>query len=1161
MYLKKLELCGFKSFADKTTLTFERGVSAIIGPNGCGKSNISDSIRWCLGEKRTKSMRTKAMQDVIFGGTKTRSAAGMAEVTLVFDNSQNMIPIDYSEVAITRKLFRSGESEYFINKTQCRLKDIIDLFLDTGIGTGGYSIIEQNKVEELVMANPETRREFFEEAAGVAKYKVRREDTLHRLKNIEIDLSRLEDSLKIFEGQIKQLDQQAKKAKQCKKYKEDLAKYEIAEVVNNLARGYQELEKLKAQIEPKVREYETTNVTLHQLEAEQQDLRLAQTENNEKYISLNSEYSDLKTESALADAKIKNLQQKDADLIQEQDRLRVEIEDAQEKILKYEEDLKNVNTADDGIEAEVAGLKQETEQKFEKYNLIKQQVTDLETQEDQSRTKLDYIDQKKNTLINSKTSIIQEQAEAAATVSSIGRNIERLNNDVAPANQEIASFEQKLQEAQNSLKEIETKVEASKQVVLNIDTEIESLKDKEIEYNKEIAGLESKISTIKEMDAENPIKAAINAVKSLGYIKYSVGEIISPDLDRIDIVANALGDKIDYLICDTMQQAEDAIKYLLDNNLCKLSFLVSENIPKDITVQKSTDSAVEAVELFKMLNCLPEYENVGKFISDGIFVNNDKIYSKAVVSGGAKNVSDKPVLVEEQIKKIQQTIEKTKQELENLSKEIDNKEDTKLNISFEDRDNNNLKIRIGAQIENLQETIKQRKADISDTATEIENLQKEKIEKQQILNTVNEKIADIDQQLSDMETESVTLNETLSKIEQEIDALRNQEEQANQEYIDISNNYERRKSDLEHRATGQKYITDNIDNLKSQIEQKTNRTAEIETELQNIQTNQETETSNIQKYSETMTQKETELQIVIGDRDRIQGEIDAKETVISETRTKVAQLNDEVNSLQSDQRSYNTQKDILEAQIKETYGKTYEEIKDQYIGVEVDKEEIARLKKKIESFGAINWSAEEEYESLSQRYDFIQSQQKDLLKAKQDLEETIKKINETTIVNFKKTFDAVRENFRTLYKKVFGGGDADLILTDENNLLESGVDIKAQPPGKNVKNIMQCSGGEKAFTAVALLFSFFMVKPSPFCILDEVDAPFDDANVGRYNNIIREFAQKTQFMVVTHNKRTMEMADTLYGVTMEQQGVSKIISVRMNKDSEKEIDQILSTKQ
>lgn len=1155
MYLKKLELCGFKSFADKTVLTFEKGVSAIIGPNGCGKSNISDSIRWCLGEKRTKSMRTKAMQDVIFGGTKKRAAAGMAEVTLTFDNSQNMIPIDYSEVAITRKLFRSGESEYFINKTQCRLKDIIDLFLDTGIGTGGYSIIEQNKVEELVMANPETRREFFEEAAGVAKYKVRREDTLHRLKNIEIDLSRLDDSLKIFEGQIKQLDQQAKKAKQCKKYKEDLAKYEIAEVVNNLARGYKEIENLKAQIEPKEREYETTNVTLHQLEAEQQDLRLAQTENNDKYVALNNEFSDLKTESALADANVKNLQQKDADLIQEQDRLRVEIEDAQEKIKVYEQDLQNVNTADDGIEADVEKLKQETDQKLEKYNLIKQQLSDLEKNEDDTRTKIDELDQKKDTLINSRTAIIQEQAEAGATVSSIDRNIERLNNDIAPANEEIASFEQELQDAQNYLKEIESKVEASKQVVLNIDTEIDNLQNKEIEYNKKIAGLEAKISTIKDMDAENPVKAAINAVKSLGYIKYTVGEIISPDLDKIDVVANALGDKLDYLICDTIQQAEDAIKHLLDNNLCKLSFLISEKIPNDIQVQQSSDSAVE---LFKILNCLSEYEKVGKFISNGIFINNDKIYSNAVVSGGAKNVSDKPVLVEEQIKKMQQEIEGLKTDLENLNKEIDSKEDAKLNISFEDREIEKSKLTKQAQIQIIEEKINGRKADISDTATEIENLKKEKEEKQQILDTVNEKIADIEQQSSDIENELISLNETLSKTEQEIDALRNQEEQANQEYIDSSNNYERRKSDLEHRATGQKYITDNIDNLKSQIEQKTNRTAEIETELQNIQTNQATEASNIQKYNEAMTQKETELQIVMGDRDRIQGEIDAKETVISETRTKVAQLNEEINALQSDQRSYNTQKEMLEKQIIETYGKTYEEIKDQYIGVEVDKEEIARLKKKIESFGAINWSAEEEYESLSQRYNFIQNQQKDLLKAKQDLEETIKKINETTIVNFKKTFDEVRENFRTLYKKVFGGGDADLILTDENNLLESGVDIKAQPPGKNVKNIMQCSGGEKAFTAVALLFSFFMVKPSPFCILDEVDAPFDDANVGRYNNIIREFAQKTQFMVVTHNKRTMEMADTLYGVTMEQQGVSKIISVRMNKDSEKEIDQILS---
>jgi len=264
--------------------------------------------------------------------------------------------------------------------------------------------------------------------------------------------------------------------------------------------------------------------------------------------------------------------------------------------------------------------------------------------------------------------------------------------------------------------------------------------------------------------------------------------------------------------------------------------------------------------------------------------------------------------------------------------------------------------------------------------------------------------------------------------------------------------------------------------------------------------------------------------------------------------------------MEGDQKSFITQKNFLETRIRESYGKTFEELKDQYLGVEVDRETIDKIKKKMEDMGQVNMAAQEEYDQLSQRYDFIVTQQNDLIKAKKDLEEVIQKINQTTVENFKKTFDVVRENFKIQYKKLFGGGEADLALTDENNLLESGVDISAQPPGKAVKNILQCSGGEKALTAVALLFSFFLTKPSPFCILDEVDAPLDDANIGRYINVIKEFAQKTQFLVVTHNKRTMEMADVLYGVTMEEQGISKIISVRMSRESEQEIDQILDSK-
>ena len=1155
MYLKKLEICGFKSFADRTTLSFEPGVSCIIGPNGCGKSNISDAIRWCLGEQRAKSMRTKAMQDVIFNGAKSRAVAGLSEVTLLFDNSQNTIPIDFSEVAITRRLFRSGESEYFINKAQCRLKDIRDLFLDTGIGTGGYSIIEQNSVEKLVMATPETRREFFEEAAGVAKYKLRREETLHRLEKVDSDMNRLTDSLKIYESQIKQLDIQAKKAKQYKKYQEDLAKYEIADIVNNLALGYKKIEEVQQELEPKIREYESTNVLLHQAETEVQDLRVAQSENDEQYVELNKQYSDLKAEISISDTKIANLKQKDSELLLEQDRLKLEIEDFNGKIVKYEQDIQNINTSDDGIEQEVAQLKSEVEQKEQIYNEIKQKVSDLETQEDEARTKVISLDQEKDSLINSKTSIIQEQAQANAEVSSIERNIERLEQDVAPANEEIEKYNQSLIAAQNSLKELEEKENATKQVVLNVDTEIENLTDKELEFNKKIARLEGRISTLKEMDSQDPLKESIKAITDLGYVKTKVSDIISPDLDRLEIVANALGDKLDYLVCDSFEQAESAIKYLQENNLCKLSFIVLDKISNDIQIQQSTD---DAVELFKMLNCSSEYEKVGKFLSNGIFVKDNKVYGNAIVFGGGKNSSDKPVLVGEQIKKIQQEIEQLQQQLTQINMEIDKQEDVKLNISFDNQKLSNDKVRFNAQIDNIKESIQQRQADISDTANEIEKLKQEKVQKQSFADTINGKVDEIDSKLNDIEQQSDSLNETLSKIDLEIDALRNQEDQAQQDFFTASNTFEKRNNDLQHRQQGQQYIVDNITNLKSQIEKNTARLQEIDVQMQQVLNDQDTAGKNIQSYNEQMIETEAKLQLVISKREEIQTDIDNKNAVINETKVKVDALSSQVSAMEGDRKAFIAQKELLEQRIKDTYNKTFDELKDEYLGVEVNREEIDRIKKKMESLGQVNLAAQDEYDQLSQRYNFIQTQQQDLSKAKKDLEDLIKKINETTVENFKKTFDKVRENFKNLYKKLFGGGEADLFLTDENDLLKTGVDIKAQPPGKLVKNIMQCSGGEKALTAVALIFSFFLTKPAPFCILDEVEAPLDDANIGRYINVIREFSKNTQFLVVTHNKRTMEMADVLYGVTMEQQGVSKIISVRMNRESDKEIDAILS---
>ena len=1156
MYLKKLELCGFKSFADRTVLAFEQGVASIIGPNGCGKSNISDSIRWCLGEQRAKSMRSKAMQDVIFSGTKSRPATGMAEVTLVFDNSQNTIPIDYSEVAITRRLFRSGESEYFINKTQCRLKDIRDLFLDTGIGSGGYSIIEQNKVEELVMATPEIRREFFEEVAGVAKYKARREETLHRLDKIETDMSRLKDSLNIYEDQIKKLDVQARKAKQYKKYQEELAKYEIADIVNNLARGYEQIEQLKKDLEPKIREFETTNTLLTQIETEVEELRLSQIETDEQYVSLNNEHSQLKSAVTIADSTIKNLRQKDTDLLNEQGRLKTEIEDAQEKIAKYENDILTLNTNDDGIEEEVAALKVSFEEKEKDFNELKAKIADFENRENQTREKIYEFEQQKDALINSKTSIYQEQSEANAEVGSLTRQIERLQSEIQPSSDDIENDNASLLQAQAQLSELEKKEEETKQVVLNIETEITNLRDKESILKQEIAAVESRINTLKEMAEHDPIRASVKAVIDAGFAKTTVSAIIAPAEDKIETVASALGDKLDYLICDTSAQAEAAVKFLKDNNLYKLTFIIAEKINDS----GSSGFSAQGSELFSMLNCSQENEKVGRFIAYGTYVSDGKVYTQATVSGGAKNLSDKPVLVEEQIKKLSHDINAKKQELETVNVQISAQEDKELNINLDNRTNSNEKTKVALRIEYIKETIEQKKANISDTVNEIEKLKSEQISKKQLADSVNEKFEEIDNRLAEIEIEKSRLEETLSEIETQYNQLKEQQEQKQQDYMASSTKFAQRQSDLSNRQQGRQYIEDNIANLKEQITLKTARIEEIEKSLQDILTTQQQETSNIQKYNDEMIQKETELQLVKSKRDEIMASIEEKNIVIHETRTKVETLRQEVSNMEGDQKSFITQKNFLETRISETYGKTFDELKDEYLGVEVDKESIAKIKKKMEDMGQVNMAAQEEYDQLSQRYDFIVTQQNDLIKAKKDLEEVIQKINQTTVENFKKTFDVVRENFKTQYKKLFGGGDADLTLTDENNLLESGVDISAQPPGKAVKNILQCSGGEKALTAVALLFSFFITKPSPFCILDEVDAPLDDANIGRYINVIKEFAQKTQFLVVTHNKRTMEMADVLYGVTMEEQGISKIISVRMNKESEQEIDQILESK-
>ncbi|MDR1433994.1 chromosome segregation protein SMC [Candidatus Endomicrobiellum devescovinae] len=1150
MYLKKVEVCGFKSFADKTVLNFEQGISGIIGPNGCGKSNISDSIRWCLGEQRAKSMRSSNMQEVIFGGTQTRATTGMAEVSLTFDNSQNILPIDYSEVTVTRRLFRSGESEYFINKTQCRLKDIRDMFLDTGIGSDGYSIIEQGKVDFLTTAKPEDRRELFEEAAGVSKYKVRREETLRRLEKIDADMSRLSDALAIHKQQITALDIAAKKAKQYKKYQEELANYEVASLVHHISYGNNEIVRIKTELDPKIKEFESTNTLMAQLDTEIQEIRLSLDEKNESYVSVNKDLSEIKMQIGVADQIIQHAMQREGEIKSEKESLEQELVVNREKVIQMEEQLKTLNSDDGTLADDLVKYEADYREKERQYNLVKSRLSELEARENEIREKLSQFESEKEQQHNLKAELSESRIHLDAELDSLRRIISRLENDVEPTRQEIVNIEAELESANTSIGSFETKKEEINKIISENEEKRKSLENILLKHKESLASNDSRVSTLKEFDQQDPVRSSIRAVLSLGNLaRGPVSSIIDADEDKQELVASALGERLNYLVCDTAEKADQAIKFLEENGLSRLSFIVADKISD--SVQNSAIGLPQGyTELIKFLKYNSSDEKIIRYVCSGALVSGNKIYGNVVVSGGGKISFEKPVLIEEQIKNLQNKSEELKLNISTAQSEIERIYENQINLRLEKERLGFDAIKVKTQIEGKRSQIEEKKNDIKSITEEINKHKEEISSKATELNSFNEKISVFEIKLAEHEDEENRLYEELKIIENDTFAAKKEEETLAPLMMEARSVWDKKVAEFENKRQGQQYLLDNIANIKKQIEYAENKIVESDEKLSELLTSQETETVKIQQLYESQAQKEVEIQSSLTDRQSLQDVLDSKTNEWHALRGKVDELNNEVNAMQIDLKNFEYQKNDLEKRLAETYSKTYEEIKNDFDGIEVNNEEITKIKRKMESLGSVNLAAQEEYDALEQRYNFLLAQQQDLLKAKDDLLEVIKKINQSTIENFKKTFDIVRDNFKNLYRKLFGGGEADLMLTDENNLLESGVDIYAQPPGKKLQNISLCSGGEKALTAVALLFAFFMVKPSPFCILDEVDAPLDDANVGRYNSMIKEFASKTQFLVVTHNKRTMEMADVLYGVTMEEHGISKIISVKMNKQDE-----------
>lgn len=1147
MYLKRLELCGFKSFADKTKLEFEPGISGIVGPNGCGKSNISDAIRWCLGEQSARSMRSTQMLDIIFSGSQSRSTTGLAEVSLTFDNSQNILPIDYSEITVTRRIFRSGESEYFINKAQCRLKDIRDLFLDTGMGAEGYSVIEQGKVEFLLAAKPEERRDLFEEAAGVSKYKVRREETLRKLQKVEIDMNRVGDMLSLLKEQIGALDIAARKARQYQKHKDDLRRMEIALLFHQIAGAKNEIARIKNDLEPKIQSFEMINVQLNQIEADLSGLRVSHIEKDESYIKIQDEFSKIKSEINLSDERIHNSEIQEEELKIRKDNLIVEIEAMSSNLNQNEQELNKIQTLWNKLIEKVRKLEQEYKEKEALFSGISSRIAEYQHQDNEAKTEIFNLVAEKTNQHNEKNRLISQKMHCEAQISSIEKNLTKLKDQRLPLFEEITLKENQFKDFNGRISQSQMNRDRFSAQILDIEKRLQKKENQKATLKENMISIESKRRAFEELAAKDPAIASIRSVMSLNLtgIKGSISSLIQIDPGSENIVAAALGEKLNYVVADTVETAQSAIRNLEENNFGRATFLVLDRLPENIVSAPIAQPAL-ARTILSMIRYAQSIEKALRFICGETMVQGRSIYGYAIIQGGSEIVFEKPLFIEEQIKSLNLEFEISKQNLENTQQETMLIGQELASLTSESKTLELEYQRMKVEFEFLQKQLNSQNEDLQYLDKEIEltekDIESQKHDKEQI----DGQLAAVEASLCELQAREENIRRLQLEIETNIRTLRDEETAMLPLVTESKVAWATGANELSSRKREEQRLKETIAYNLQHFEQSRKELSEIEMKITEQLNIRQTEAAKLLSSNAQVKEKETQLEEILLRRQNLLEQIESKNSSIHSLREQIDASKQEIHSLEIEQRGFQLQKQSFERRLTGEYSQNPAETAHEFLQMDVNEEEIQRIRRKIESMGAVNLAAPEEYSNLEERYDFLLNQQQDLLKAKEDLHQVIAKINHNTRENFKETFIKVRDNFRNIFRQLFEGGEADLVLTDENNLLETGIDIMVQPPGKKLQNMTLLSGGERALTAIALLFAFFMVKPSPFCILDEVDAPLDDANIGRYTNMIKNFSAESQFLVITHNKRTMEMADILYGVTMEELGVSKIISVRLN---------------
>lgn len=1179
MYLKSIEIHGFKSFANKMVLEFHDGITGIVGPNGSGKSNIADAVRWVLGEQSAKQLRGSKMEDVIFAGTQTRKPLGYAYVAITLDNSDHKLPIDYTQVTVTRRVYRSGESEYLINGAPCRLRDVQELFMDTGIGKEGYSIIGQGQIDKILSGKPEDRRELFDEAAGIVKFKRRKAAAEKHLEEEKQNLNRVTDIINEIEKQLAPLEKQSQKAKVYLKLKEDLKGLEVNQFRKEYARIRNLKEELTAKFDIATSDYNETKEAYESTKEEYQKLEKQLEEYEIKIEEDKNYYNELKLIKEKAEGEIKLLNEQIISATQSDDYVQKNIQaheqDIQakkaeeqkyldekqvidEKISNMDDELSKALIEYNQIKDNIAQYTKEIEECnnaiFELLNInsgIKGNVQRYETMLEQNNIRKAELNQK---IIKNKS----DESQYVDAINSCNEKLQAISEEINRFTNECKEMEQQLQDSQTRINQITLQYNEVHSKFLSEKSRLESLMNLTERYE----GYGNSIKKVMERKSQMPGILGV------------VADIIKVEKNYETAIEIALGGSIQNIVTEDEETAKELVQYLKTNKFGRATFLPLTNMSSGSKLHNDNllhEKGVIGIAA-DLVKAEPKYQNLIQYLLGKIIVvdhidhatvlarkynytlrivtmDGELLTPGGSISGGAyRNASN---------------LLGRRREIEELEKQVADLENKARTLLAQKDEEKERKESLRNRLEETKTVLQNKYLEQNTAKMNLDRELARKSESEAVLSEYQKELLEIDLQAKELKANLDKLHQSLSENTQrnkeKEDYIENMnkllEEEREKERL-ASEKVSKLKMDFSSLEQNNQFILENVRRVKREIEklydeihklkEDSLKTSELVEErkvmIQNTQ-------AQIQAYQQEISEYEEKIKEQNSEKEQITIQHKSFFAKREELVHRMNDLDKEIFRLNSQMEKLDEQLDQLIGYMWEEYELTvsqaFEYPNDEESSLAQIKKSISEIKGKIKELGDVNVNAIEDYKNLQERYEFLSTQREDLLKSEEALLQIIEQLDSEMRIQFAEKFKAINEQFDHVFKELFGGGKADLELTEGEDILEAGIRINAQPPGKKLQNMMQLSGGEKALTAISLLFAIQNLKPSPFCLLDEIEAALDDSNVKRYAKYLHKLTKDTQFIIITHRRGTMAAADILYGITMQEKGVSTLVSVNL----------------